>query len=328
MRSSSSAAGRLATSASPTLVALTSSSRSDGRGGSTAADVSLPHSDTSRCTSDGGRVASTASQRPEPAACSVCSACRCVNDAAAVRPLHELISSSTRLGGRDVSVSSLAPPTARSTRSSVRCVNGPAIPVARRCGAKGLPTVVLTLSSCSDGGRCVVPSQTTASLQSSDTNALKCAKLACTDKLHPHTFSVRSEAGRRSSTSPVTSRQSRRSKRVTLASAATAASLSRAPLASLAPSAPGSAARHRTTSTTRVAASAHDTPATTPTTAACSRRSAPVSAVLRQERMAAPVTGLPASTRTSSGTSSTSTGAGVAAMPPVRCSCRSRRRQL
>ena len=325
MRSSSSAAGRLATSASPTLVALTSSSRSDGRGGSTAADVSLPHSDTSRCTSDGGRVASTASQRPEPAACSVCSACRCVNDAAAVRPLHELISSSTRLGGRDVSVSSLAPPTARSTRSSVRCVNGPAIPVARRCGAKGLPTVVLTLSSCSDGGRCVVPSQTTASLQSSDTNALKCAKLACTDKLHPHTFSVRSEAGRRSSTSPVTSRQLRRSKRVTPASATTAASLN---WASLAPTAPGSAARHFTAFTTRVAVSTHDTPATTPTTAVCSRRSAPVSAVLRQERMAAPVTGLPASTRTSSGTSSTSTGAGVAAMPPVRCSCRSRRRQL
>ena len=72
-----------------------------------------------------------------------------------------------------------------------------------------------------------------------------------------------------------------------------------------APTAAGSAARHRTASTTRVSMSAHGTPATAAAIAGCSRRSVVASAVLRQARMWTLVTGLPPSTRTSSGSAPT-----------------------
>ena len=313
MRSSSRPAGRLATSASPTMVSLTSSSRSAGRGGSTAVRVSSLHPLTSSDTSKGGRVASDTSQRADNPACSVCSAGSCANDAAAVSLLHKPTSSPTRVGGRDASVPSFRSVLlARSTRSWLRCAND--TPAGRL-----LDTIEPTLSSCSDGGRPAVRVLTTlVSLQSSDTSAVKCAKLARAVSLwHQRTFSVRNEVGRRQSSSSETLAHSCRSRRVMPASASTAPALKTSSFASLTLTAAGSAARHRTASTTGVAVSYHGTSATTPTTAVCSCRSARVSAVLRQERMAAAVTELPASTRTSSGTSSTDTGAAAAMLPAL-----------
>ena len=181
MRSSSRAAGRLATSAVPTRVQLMSSSCSVGRGGSTAAGVRFLQCVTSRYTSDGGRVTNAALERLERAACSFCNAGRCANDACGVIVLHLLISSSTRPGGRDASVAaSKSVPLARSTRSWLRSASDTP---ARWLEEKA----ALMSSSCNAGGKPFVSilarDATSDSLQSSDTSAVKCATLARADRL-------------------------------------------------------------------------------------------------------------------------------------------------
>ena len=297
---SSSPAGRLPTSASPTLVSLASSTRSAGRCGSAAADVSLWQPRMVRRTSDGGRPASDASVMAACAAARVRSARRCAKLAAGRNRMHHVTSSSSRPAGSDASMAaSRASLEARSTRRWVRCASD-TLPAGEW----------LRSSSCSEVGRRSTARQTFIQRVSSTASAGRCANPARAVRLpHPRTFSSRSEAGRRHSSSSVTLLQPCASRCVVPTNATAPAPVSMlftARHVSRAPTADRNAARHRTTSTTGVTTSHHGTPATAPRTAGCSRRRGPVSVVTREARMMVDVTLLPASTRTSGGTSSTS----------------------
>ena len=198
MHNSTSPAGRLPTSALPTMVSLTSSSRRAGRGDSTAACVRLLHPRTLRLTSVGGRVASEPSPMALLATCRVCSAGRCANDASRANPLSLPACNSCRLGGSDASMLTcrlLA--SARSTRRLVRNANDVSAGVA-------LP--LLISSSRNDGGRLLSATATFVQLQSSDTSDVRCVKLArSVSAPHRLTINLCREVGRRRTKSSVTS---------------------------------------------------------------------------------------------------------------------------
>ena len=294
-------------------VPLTSSSCSAGRCGSTAADVRRLHSRALIDTRHGGRVASEASPIALSLTSSSRSAGRCANDATGVRLLHCAACSSSRLGGSEASVrvSSLLQ-LACNTRSWCRCASDAP-------GRSPLKLRMRMSSTCSDAGRPSARSLTTAvPLQSSDVSAVRWAKLASPLRLRQsRTFSVYSDVGSWRSRSSVIFTQLRC---VIPRNAATAGPLASRPSTarsvSHAPTAAGKHVRHRTVSTACVPKSHHGTAATTADTAGCSRRTCRASAVLRQARVWALVTLLPASTRTSSGTSPSPASTAGAAAPP------------